>query len=790
MITSNNFNVVSNTKIKHYPVITITDKLSYVGEGDWEMTKDGLLSNSIGKGDSYAFSIENASNFVYSTDLTFKIHEGSASLIFRSNRDMNNKESYIAEINVSTHKCKFYRWQKNEVLQLINEKEIEATKNEKYNLKVVAYDSWILFYINEMLIASTGDYVLQYDDKGQNTFIGDGVFGLLNKNTKVLFQNTYFKEINNNFNPLLKDIKITSSIGTVEDQSPFVSTEPIRIQYVDYNASTIKINTSKMNDNAIIEIIDKDGKIYKEDEDIPVELGINYISVKSTIISDDKKSASVIYRMNVHRFKEDNIYYNEQYRDQYHFSLKEGWANDPNGLVYYNGKYHLFFQFYDDLQWGPMHWAHAISTDLLHWKEFPIALYPDANGAMFSGSIVADIHNDSGLFKSDKGGLIAFISVDGNGQRVKLAYSEDEGITWTKLDKIIVDWTEDELKSIDFRDPKVFHWENKWFMVVAGGPLRLYSSDNLIDWEPESNYPDIDTECPDLYPIKADDGKIKWVLSRGGRYYKVGDLRKVNGKWTYLPDDEYKTKDGLMNFGKDSYAAMTYYIQDFGTEANPTLPDIIELNWMNCWDDYAKIAAKKLEQDFNGTFNLNLKLDLKKEGDTYLLMQSPIKKYEELRITSEMKQWENVTINKNNDLLNDFKSEKYEIIATFYPSKSTEKVGFRTRVGNDEETLIYYDVINEKIVIDRSISGKMLSDIFKIVDSQAMKLNADGSIDMHIFVDRASVEVFAQDNTIIGANVIYPSLNSLGTSVIVEGEEVKANITIYPLNGIWENQEK
>ena len=154
-------------------------------------------------------------------------------------------------------------------------------------------------------------------------------------------------------------------------------------------------------------------------------------------------------------------------------------------------------------------------------------------------------------------------------------------------------------------------------MVIAGGPLRIYSSGNLTDWKCESTYADLHTECPDLYPIETKDG-VKWVLSRGGRSYKVGDFKQVDGKWKFVADEAYKNSDGVMNFGKDSYAAMTYYVQDFGTQENPTIPEIIEGNWMNTWDDYCNKVADTVGQNFNGTYNLNLKVGLKQENGKYV----------------------------------------------------------------------------------------------------------------------------------------------------------------------------
>ena len=235
-----------------------------------------------------------------------------------------------------------------------------------------------------------------------------------------------------------------------------------------------------------------------------------------------------------------------------------------------------------------------------------------------------------------------------------------------------------------------------------------------------------------------------------------------------------------MNFGKDSYAAMTYYEQDFGTSKNPTIPDIIELNWMNTWDDYCNKVADTVGQEFNGTFNLNLKLGLKQENGKYVLTQSPIKAYEKLRDTENEILYKNVQISENNKLLKFFANDTYEIVANFRPSKDTKNVGFRLRSNQKgtEYTDVIYDLEKEAISIDRSKSGIIISGKFAAVDSQQVKKNADGSIDLHIYVDKASVEVFSNDDTVTGANQIFPTPTSLGASVLVEGAPVKANINI------------
>ena len=750
--------------------------------GVWEARADGLYSNAIDQGDAFLYSATTGGNFVYSTDVKFLQERGAAALLFRNADANGHDECYAVNIDAGAKRAKMWRWEDGMDYQLSGQIEFEAA--DSYTLTVVFIDAWLSFYVNGKLIGSTGDYwKLGGADWGQDTFIKEGTFGLLNWNGEMTFQNTFYTPITGNFTPLLSDISVTSS-GTVEGKGQFVSTEPTIIQYVGNNASTVNINATPVNSNAVIRVYDADGNEYANGANIPVAVGANYIAVESSV-ANNGATAAVTYRVNVHRRQNEALYYNELYRGQYHYSVKDGWANDPNGMVLYNGTYHLFYQFYDDVEWGPMHWAHATSTDLVHWKDAPMALYPDANGAMFSGCVVADDKNTSGLFSGNQGGLVALITANGNGQRIKLAYSTDEGKTWAKVDKIAADWTDDPLYSRDFRDPKVFRWENKWFMVIAGGPLRIYSSDNLREWKCESTYATLHTECPDMYPIRADDGVIKWVLSRGGRLYKVGDFKEVEGNWRFVPDAPYaKVSDnGIMNFGKDSYAAMTYYVQDFGTAANPTLPELVEINWMNTWDDYCREVGRKVGQAFNGTFNLNLTLGLKNENGKYVLTQTPIQAYETLRGNPAVS-LTGADVTENNALLSNFSGDCYEIVSKFYPG-TAKRVGFDLRVGNGQKTAVRYDTESKRLSIDRSQSGIIISNMFAQTDGQTVEPNADGSIDLRIYVDKASVEVFAKDYTAAGANQIFPSVSGLGAAIVAEGGTAKADVTVYPLQSAW-----
>ena len=754
--------------------------------GSWSMSDDGLFSDATGKGDTFLISQMEGENFVYETDLSYRGDTGAAGLLFRFSNTENGKEGYAVNVDAGSHKAKFWRWEADQAQQLITEKEVE--KADTYHLKVVCIDGSIQYWVNGVLIANLGDFTMQKDDLGQNTIVTKGYYGLLNWNSEAVFQNTKFTVLNENNTPVVLDVDVKSHTGTVDKKAQFFPESPTWMQYVKNDAQTVYLE-AQIKEGANV-TFEKDGTTYAAGQDIPIAEGANWITM--TI---EQGGVSRTYRLNVHRFAKESTYYNEPYRGQFHYSVKEGWANDPNGLVKYNGKYHMFYQFYDDTKWGPMHWMHATSTDLLHWEEEPVAFYPDMNGTMFSGCVAVDETNASKLFKTNKGGLIAYITVNGNGQRIKLAYSEDEGKTWKKSDKIAADWSDDSLYNKDFRDPKVFNWEGKWFMVVAGGPLRIYSSDDMVNWKEESAYNDLHTECPDLYPQQVD-GTVKWILSRGGRFYKVGDLKEVDGKWTFVPDDYYKDKDGVMNFGRDSYAAMTYYESSFGTAANPTIPDIIELNWMNTWDDYCDQVADTVGQKYNGTFNLHLKIGLVRDANgVYRLTQTPIDAYEQLRGTGVEK---SDKVGADNDLLKDFQGTSYEIVSRFIPESGTKKVGFKVRTGaNGEETAVIYDVENNTLTLDRSKSGIQISNKFAETNSQDLSdliqrskttRNADGSIDLHLFVDASSVEVFANGYTAAGANQIFPLPTSRGASVVVEGDPCQVDLTVYPLDSIWEKE--
>lgn len=298
-------------------------------------------------------------------------------------------------------------------------------------------------------------------------------------------------------------------------------------------------------------------------------------------------------------------YYTEAHRPQIHFSPESNWMNDPNGMVYYDGEYHLFYQYYpDSTVWGPMHWGHAISTDMVTWEHLPIALYPDKLGYIFSGSAVIDWNNTSGLQEGEHPPMVAIFThhlMEGEKagrndfQAQSIAYSHDKGRTWQMYEGNPV-IPNPGIK--DFRDPKVFWHEadKKWTMIFAAGDrVKLYSSPDLKTWEFLSDFGMTYGghggvwECPDLFPLVLEGSdETKWVMlvsinpggPNGGSatQYFIGDF---DGK-TFTPD---QAEDDIkwLDYGRDNYAGVTW------SDVPETDGRRLFIGWMSNWD-YAQVV--------------------------------------------------------------------------------------------------------------------------------------------------------------------------------------------------------
>lgn len=301
-------------------------------------------------------------------------------------------------------------------------------------------------------------------------------------------------------------------------------------------------------------------------------------------------------------------------RPQLHFTAERGWINDPNGLCFYGGQYHLFYQHnpYGRL-WGNMHWGHAVSPDLFHWEYKEEAMFLDMDGAMFSGCAVVDHNNVSGLKEGDETPILFFYTCAGEKKSTQcLAYSTDGGKTLKKYDKNPLI---DEIAPGN-RDPKVIYDAKRarWLMALyfVERTYAIFTSQDLLHWDLLQRF-DLpgDDECPDLYPLTADDGRTLWVYSGAHDMYFVGDFDE-NG--LYQPIQSV----GQLSYNSQSYAAQTYYYE-------PGKP-VIRFAW-----NRSDIPGAP----FNGSMCTPTEMTLKKHGDRYYLSALPIKSTENLVVKSD-----------------------------------------------------------------------------------------------------------------------------------------------------------
>ena len=455
----------------------------------------------------------------------------------------------------------------------------------------------------------------------------------------------------------------------------------------------------------------------------------------------------------------------KQYRPTYHFSPEWGWMNDPNGMVYKDGEWHLFYQYnpYGSF-WGNMHWGHAVSKDLVNWEHLGIALAPDDLGAIFSGSAVVDKDNTAGFGRD---AIVAMYTSDGDNQTQSIAYSLDNGRTFTKYAGNPVIMAED---TPDFRDPKVFwdHQTRQWKVVLAAGQeVQFYSSSNLKDWTYDSsfglaygNHNGV-WECPDLIRLPFE-GKDKWVLllniNPGGPFggsatqYFVGSY---DGK-TFKCDD-LPTVTRWMDYGKDHYAAVTW----------SSAPDgrTVAIAWMSNWQ-YANSVPT---QQFRSANSVPRDLSLIRRGKEVILKSTPSREVEALRGTPVQYMLSTAPVE-----LFDKPVKAYELVIRFSLQK---KEGATFVLSNEagEQVVFSYEAATQTFSMDRRGSGMVkFSKKFAAVTSAPTRVG--GKMELRLLMDSASIEAFGEDFAM--TNLVFPSAPY--NTLRLYGN-LKADVTLYPL---------
>ena len=441
----------------------------------------------------------------------------------------------------------------------------------------------------------------------------------------------------------------------------------------------------------------------------------------------------------------------EKFRPTYHFSPLYGWMNDPNGMVYKDGEYHLFYQHNPyGSKWGNMHWGHAISKDLINWEHRPDAITPDALGTIFSGSAVVDTDNTAGF---GAGAIVAIYTQNSDRQVQSIAYSSDNGRSFTKYENNPV-LTSD---ARDFRDPKVFwHKETqRWIMLLAvGQEMQIFSSSNLKDWAFESSFGEGQGahggvwECPDLFELPVDGtNEKKWVLlcnlNPGGPFggsatqYFVGTF---NGK-EFVNESPSKTK--WMDWGKDHYATVTW----------SDAPDNrrIAIAWMSNWQYANDVPTSQYRSPNSVPRDLSL---FTVDGETYL-QSAPSPELLKLRDISKKRSFKVNGTRTIKDMIVGNEGA-YEIELTI-ENQHADVIGFRLYNDKGEEVDMQYDMKEKKFSMDRRKSGDVgFNENFPMLTWTTIESGKD-ELKLRLFVDKSSVEAFGDGGRFVMTNQVFPS---------------------------------
>ncbi len=443
--------------------------------------------------------------------------------------------------------------------------------------------------------------------------------------------------------------------------------------------------------------------------------------------------------------KNSDTLYRETLRPQFHFSARRGWNNDPNGLVFYKGEYHLFFQHNPyGWGWGNMHWGHAVSPDLVHWKELSEALYPDEHGTMFSGSAIVDWHNTAGFQTGKEKALVCVFTAAGLPFTQGLAYSNDRGRTWTKYARNPVL----PHQAAENRDPKVIWYapEKKWVMALYldKSDYALFSSPDLKSWQKMSGVtlPGA-SECPEFFEIGLDNSKrnTRWVFYGGNGRYLIG---KFDGQ-TFTPESGPLT----LHHGNCWYASQTY------NDIPPADGRRILIPW-------GQMATPGMP--FNQMMGVPVELTLRTTEEGPRLLANPVKEYSTLRRKPHTLKAQ--PLNPGQNPLAAAKGELLDVTAELIPAEAAE-VGFNLR-----GVTVSYDAKKQEL---------------SCRDQKAPLKPLEGKLRLRVMVDRTSIEIFGNDGRLyMSVGVIIPQDNH-SLEVYAKGGTARIqSLRAYELNSAWQ----
>ncbi|WP_347553177.1 GH32 C-terminal domain-containing protein (plasmid) [Pseudalkalibacillus hwajinpoensis] len=807
------------------------------GKGTLEDTVQGLKLTSETNENVMAISSVQSEDFVYQSDIQILDQSADVTLIFRSSEE--GWDSYMVQIIPEAGLIRM-RDARDEN-RLIEEVDVNIQEGGIYHLKVKVVEDNIKVYWEDQYTPVIDSNVSLYDY---------GYLGLHVWNGSALFQNVKVSELETslgpslfeegNWEPNIKGLKGIAGENKIAKKvydtqtNNFVLEGNVSFDENQMEAGlTFRMNKDgtegyqallkKQGDEVVARLQKMDGTVLGEssrsfesqintkhhlelivnEEQITIYLdGYSDPAIEVTDSSYTNGLAGLIVLNGAAYFQDIYLvptesYYKENYRPDYHYTPARGSVSDPNGLVYFEGEYHLFHQ-------NGGKWDHAVSEDLINWKHLPIALPWNEYGHIWSGSAVADLDNDSGLFSDSGGkGLIAYYTsfnpdANNGNQRIGLAYSTDKGRTWeySKEHPIVIEnpgSNGEDSGGWDFRDPKVVRDEanDRWVMVVSGGDhIRFFTSHDLIQWEHTQNFGYGDYirggvwECPDLFQLEVEDtGEKKWVLmlSTGANPNTEGsDAEYFIGELT--PDGQFINDNPpgevlKTDYGKEFYASMSF--------AN--MPDNrrVAMAWMTNWDYPFSFPT----EGWNGQLTIPRELRLTSTDQGVRLAQSPIEELQTIRRTVFETNNELVSPTNAQNLLSKVNEASYQIEAEIeIPAGSdVTEFGFQVREGSEEKTVIGYNKSEEQIFVDRSESGR--TDFSnKFTTTHATELQPQNQrIKLNILVDNGSIEVFANNGETVFSDLIFPDSTSRGVSFYTEGGNVQIiSLKVHSLEDIWD----
>jgi fructan beta-fructosidase len=457
--------------------------------------------------------------------------------------------------------------------------------------------------------------------------------------------------------------------------------------------------------------------------------------------------------------KPDKKYYDELYRPKFHFTPEKNGMSEPNGLVYYDGEYHLFYQYKPDTTGtGFMQWGHAVSKDLVRWEHIPGFTIRDENAAEdghctpYSGCAIVDEKNITGLQQGSEKTILIYYTSWECGQR--LAYSNDRGRTWKKYEKNpLIPYDKDGASG-----PQVFFHQSsgKWVMALYRRPdgveakkgISIYNSDDLLHWQFQSHLEGYSSSAELLQlPLDGNASESKWVLSGGNDNYVVGNF---DGK-TFTPQSKAKKLD----FGQNFHAARTW--------SNVPGGKLIQIAWMR--------GGKYPGMPFDGQMSFPCELSLRNTKSGPVLCRKPVEGLALLHDKGLKKKEKNIIPGLKSNLISGINGETFHIKAIFDP-KTSDGFGFIVRNGKKSDgTIIKYE-----------LAKKMLDFLGK----QALVEPIKGKIQLEILIDRSSIELFANDGEVVLSSCFNPGPGDDNIVLWTQGGELFVDeLEIYPINSAW-----